>query len=75
VLDKLLQTAYIERINLTVRQSVAALTRRTWATAQTAAGLQRQLALGSQPHVLAARLHDYCAMVEAAAGKCTLRVT
>ena len=33
----------MERVNLTVRQSVAALTRRTWATAQTAAGLQRQL--------------------------------
>jgi len=39
-----LQTAFVERLNLTVRQSVAALTRRTWATAQTAAGLQRQVA-------------------------------
>jgi IS1 family transposase len=38
-----LQTAFVERVNLTVRQSVAALTRRTWATAQTAAGLQRQI--------------------------------
>jgi len=38
-----LQTAFVERLNLTVRQSVAALTRRTWATAQTAAGLQRQI--------------------------------
>ena len=38
-----LQTAFVERVNLTVRQSVAALTRRTWATAQTAAGLQQQL--------------------------------
>jgi len=38
-----LQTAFVERLNLTVRQSVAALTRRTWATAQTAAGLQRQV--------------------------------
>jgi len=37
-----LQTAFVERVNLTVRQSIAALTRRTWATAQTAAGLQRQ---------------------------------
>jgi hypothetical protein len=35
-----LQTAFVERLNLTVRQSVAALTRRTWATAQSAAGLQ-----------------------------------
>jgi IS1 family transposase len=40
----LLQTAFVERLNLTVRQSVAALTRRTWATAQTAAGLGAQLA-------------------------------
>jgi IS1 family transposase/transposase-like protein len=38
-----LQTAFVERLNLTVRQSVAALTRRTWATAQTAEGLQRQV--------------------------------
>lgn len=29
-------TAFIERVNLTVRQSVAGLARRTWATAQTA---------------------------------------
>jgi IS1 family transposase len=38
-----LQTAFVERFNLNVRQSVAALTRRTWATAQTPAGLQRQV--------------------------------
>ena len=38
-----LQTAFVERVNLTVRQSIAALTRRTWATAQTAVGLQQQL--------------------------------
>ncbi len=38
-----LQTAFVERLNLTVRQSVAARTRRTWATAQTAACLQRQV--------------------------------
>jgi hypothetical protein len=37
-----LQTAFVERLNLTVRQSGAGLTRRTWATAQTAAGLHRQ---------------------------------
>jgi len=37
-----LQTAFVERVNLTARMSVAALTRRTWATAQSAAGLQRQ---------------------------------
>jgi IS1 family transposase/transposase-like protein len=29
-------TAFVERLNLTVRQGVAALSRRTWATAQTA---------------------------------------
>ncbi|HEX6478686.1 MAG TPA: hypothetical protein VF043_07565 [Ktedonobacteraceae bacterium] len=29
-----LNTAYIERVNLTVRHGVAALARRTWATAQ-----------------------------------------
>jgi hypothetical protein len=39
-----LQTASVERVNLTVRQSIAALTRRTWATAQTAVGLQHQVA-------------------------------
>jgi IS1 family transposase/transposase-like protein len=38
------QTAFVERLNLTVRQSVAGLTRRTWATAQTAAGLDAQVA-------------------------------
>jgi IS1 family transposase len=38
-----LQTAFVERVNLTARQSVAALTRRTWATAQTVAGLSRQV--------------------------------
>jgi hypothetical protein len=31
----------VERLNLTVRQSVAALTRRTWATAQTTGGLEQ----------------------------------
>ena len=34
-----LQTAFVERLNLTARMSVAALTRRTWATAQTATGM------------------------------------
>jgi hypothetical protein len=28
-----LQTAFVERVNLTARQSIAALSRRTWATA------------------------------------------
>jgi hypothetical protein len=36
-------TAFVERVNLTARQRVAALTRRTWATAQTVAGLSRQV--------------------------------
>jgi IS1 family transposase len=39
-----IQTAFVERLNLTARQSVAALTRRTWATAWTGVGLQRQVA-------------------------------
>jgi IS1 family transposase len=34
-----LNTAFVERLNLTVRQGVPALTRRTWATAQTPARL------------------------------------
>jgi hypothetical protein len=38
-----LTTAFVERVNLTVRQSVAALTRRTWSTAQTVPGLLAQL--------------------------------
>jgi Integrase core domain len=38
-----LQTAFVERLNLTVRQSVAALTRHTWATAQTTVGLEHQM--------------------------------
>ena len=37
-------TAFVERANLTLRQSVAALARRTWATAQSAPGLARQVA-------------------------------
>jgi IS1 family transposase len=38
-----LTTAFIERLNLTVRHGVAALTRHTWATAQTASGLLHHL--------------------------------
>jgi hypothetical protein len=37
------QTACVERVNLTARQRGAALTRRTWATAQPVAGLSRQV--------------------------------
>jgi hypothetical protein len=39
-----IQTAFVERVNLTARMGVAALTRRTWATAQTVPGLQREVA-------------------------------
>jgi IS1 family transposase len=39
-----LTTAFIERLNLTVRHGVAALTRRTWATAQTTPSLLLHLA-------------------------------
>jgi IS1 family transposase len=38
-----LTTAFIERLNLTVRQSVPALARGTWSTAQTASGLLLQV--------------------------------
>jgi IS1 family transposase len=38
-----LNTAFIERVNLTVRQGVAALTRRTWATAQLSSHLLASL--------------------------------
>ena len=36
-------TAFVERVNLTIRQGVAALARRTWATAQTAPALLANL--------------------------------
>jgi hypothetical protein len=36
-------TAFVERLNLTVRQSVPALARRTWATARTTERLQLHL--------------------------------
>jgi IS1 family transposase len=38
-----LQTAFVERLNLTVRQAVTALTRRTWAIAQCSAELMFHL--------------------------------
>jgi IS1 family transposase len=40
----LVQTAFVERLNLTAHQSVAGLTRRTWATAHGDAGVYRQVA-------------------------------
>ncbi len=39
-----LNTAFVERVNLTLRQGVAALARRTWATAQGAPALLADLA-------------------------------
>ncbi len=39
-----LNTAFVERVNLTLRQGVAALGRRTWPTAQTGRGLRDQIA-------------------------------
>ncbi|MDQ5854221.1 MAG: transposase, partial [Chloroflexota bacterium] len=38
-----LTTAFVERVNLTIRQGVAALARRTWATAQEAPALLAHL--------------------------------
>ncbi len=38
-----LNTAFVERVNLTIRQGVAALARRTWATAQAAPSLLAHL--------------------------------
>ncbi len=38
-----LNTAFVERVNLTVRRSIAALARRTWSTAQEAPQLLAQL--------------------------------
>ncbi len=38
-----IQTAFVERINLTVRQAVTALTRRTWGIAQSSAELMFHL--------------------------------
>ena len=38
-----LNTAFVERVHLTIRRGVAALARRTWATAQTAPALLADL--------------------------------
>jgi hypothetical protein len=75
-----LQTAFVERVNLTVRQSSAALTRRTWATAQTAGGLQHQVAWWRgyyhfvRPH-LGLRQHGRACTPAMAAGLTTHRWT
>jgi IS1 family transposase/transposase-like protein len=39
-----LNTAFVERVNLTIRQGIAALTRRSWSTAQTVPGLLGRVA-------------------------------
>jgi hypothetical protein len=39
-----LNTAFVERVNLTLRQSVAALSRRTWSTARSTPRLLREVA-------------------------------
>ncbi len=38
-----LNTAFVERVNLTIRQSIAALVRRTWSTAQATPQLQAHI--------------------------------
>ena len=40
-----LNTAFVERVNLTIRHGIAALARRTWATAQAASSLVAHLEL------------------------------
>jgi IS1 family transposase/transposase-like protein len=42
-----IQTAYVERLNLTLRHTVAALRRRTWAIAHSVRTLRWQIALGA----------------------------
>ena len=42
-----IQTAYVERLNLTLRHLVAALRRRTWALASTVQGLRWRVALAA----------------------------
>jgi IS1 family transposase/transposase-like protein len=75
-----LQTAFVERLNLTARQSVAALTRRTWATAHNVAGLHRQVAWWrayyhfSKPH-RSLRQHGRARTPAMAAGLTTHRWT
>jgi IS1 family transposase len=42
-LSERLNTAFVERVNLTIRQAVAPLIRRTWGTAQTLMGLREHI--------------------------------
>jgi IS1 family transposase len=50
-----IQTAFVERLNLTIRHLVAALRRKTWALAYTKRSLRRRVAL-------AAAYYNYCRM-------------
>lgn len=43
-ISSLIQTAFVERVNLTLRRGVAPLMRKTWAYAQTLAHLHLHLA-------------------------------
>jgi hypothetical protein len=42
-----IQTAFVERLNLTIRHLIAALHRRTWSLAATIRGLRWRVALGA----------------------------
>jgi PAS domain S-box-containing protein len=46
-LSGVIQTAYVERLNLTIRHTVAALRRRTWALAHSVRTLRWRVALGA----------------------------
>jgi hypothetical protein len=55
-----LNTAFIERVNLTVRHGVAALARRTWATVQQAPQLSQPTWNGGEPTItLCVPMHHY----------------
>jgi hypothetical protein len=54
-----LNTAFIERVNLTVRHGVAALARRTWATAQQSPQLLAHLECGVRTITLCVPMHRY----------------
>ena len=54
-----LNTAFIERVNLTVRHGVAALVRRSWATAQQSPQLLAHLECGVRTITLCVPMHRY----------------
>ncbi len=55
-----LNTAFIERVNLTVRHGIAALARRTWATSQQASHLLAYLLSGGEPTTISYALMHHC---------------